>query len=105
MSKRDDVFQTFGPLLTEAIVLVFLQNINVLRKEQGMKIITYDNMLDDLANHHSHLDDYPWMLEPFTVLKQPPLPTPPGTDDLPKPKSFTSSISATLKSLTKLIRR
>ena len=61
MAKRDDLFRQFGPLLIEAIVDFVLDNVNALRKEQGMPEISKDDYLDLLSNHVSELPPYDWM--------------------------------------------
>ena len=104
MSKRDDLFQKFGPLLTESIVLVLLQYINTLRLEQGMKLITYDSILDHIDNHHSHLDEYPWMKQPGLIDQQPLLDKTLQTPPLPKPKSFFKALYSTLQSVNPFSR-
>lgn len=58
---RDETFQQFGPLLTEAISLVLLDYINELRVEQGHPILTQQDLLNLINNHHSHLGKYDWM--------------------------------------------
>lgn len=63
MEKRDELFAKFGPLLIEAMVEMTLENINVLRKEQGMHEISKDDYLTQLLNHVSELNPYDWMLE------------------------------------------
>lgn len=63
MAGRDDTFAKFGPRLLEATVLVLLENINVLRKEQGMPEITEQDLVDSLNNHLSELEPYTWMQE------------------------------------------
>jgi len=64
MSQRDELFQQFGPLLIEAITDFLLDNVNTLRKEQGMKKITKDEYLTLLSNHVTELEPYDWMKEP-----------------------------------------
>lgn len=61
MAKRDELFRRFGPLLIEAITDFLLDNVNTLRKEQGMKEITKDEYLEQLSNHVTDLPPYDWM--------------------------------------------
>lgn len=61
MSQRDELFQLFGPLLLEAITDFLLDNVNTLRKEQGMPEITKDDYLTQLLNHVTKLEPYSWM--------------------------------------------
>lgn len=63
MPKRDDLFRQFGPLLIEAIVDFLLDNVNTLRRNQGMPEITKDEYLTQLLNHLTELEPYDWMKE------------------------------------------
>lgn len=63
MADRDDTYQKFGPILLEAMCLCLLDNINELRKEQGMKEITEQDIIDNLNNHLSKLQPYDCMQE------------------------------------------
>lgn len=61
MSQRDELFRLFGPILIEAVTDFLLDNINTLRKEQGMKEITKDEFCTMLLNHVTKLEPYSWM--------------------------------------------
>lgn len=61
MEKRDELFAKFGPILIEAIVDFVLDNVNTLRRNQGMKEITKDEYLTLLLNHITELPPYEWM--------------------------------------------
>lgn len=61
MEKRDELFQQFGPLLIEAITDFLLDNVNELRRNQGMPEITKDEYLEQLLNHITELEPYDWM--------------------------------------------
>lgn len=61
MAKRDELFRKFGPLLLEAIVDFLLDNVNTLRRNQGMPEITKDEYLQLLLNHITELEPYDWM--------------------------------------------
>lgn len=63
MSKRDDLFHQFGPLLLEALFDFLLDNVNALRAEQGGPPITKDDYLTLLSNHITELEPYDWMNE------------------------------------------
>lgn len=63
MATRDDTFRQFGPILLEAQTLVLLDQINVLRKEQGMPEITEQDLIDSLNNHLNELEPYDWMAD------------------------------------------
>jgi len=64
LATRDELYRQFGPLLTEAITLLLLEHINLLRQEQGMPEITEQHLLDTLSNHITALPDYDWMTGP-----------------------------------------
>lgn len=63
MAQRNDTYKHFGPILLESLSLVLLEQINVLRHEQGMPEITEQNLIDSLNNHLSTLEPYDWMQE------------------------------------------
>lgn len=63
MADRNDTYRKFGPILLEAMTLVLLEQINLLRKEQGMPEITEQDLIDSLNNHLSELKPYDWMQE------------------------------------------
>ncbi len=63
MPDRNDTYRRFGPILLEALCLVLLENINELRKEQGMPKITEQDIIDELNNHLAELTPYDWMNE------------------------------------------
>jgi len=63
MAQRDELFRHFGPILLEAMVLVLLEQINVLRENQGMPEITEQELIDSLNNHLGELQPYDWMSE------------------------------------------
>lgn len=63
MADRNSTYEKFGPILLESVCLVILDQINLLRKEQGMKEITERDILDNLNNHLSDLQPYDWMKE------------------------------------------
>lgn len=61
MADRNEIYQKFGPILLEGVCLVILDQINVLRQEQGMPEITEQDIIDNLNNHLSELQPYDWM--------------------------------------------
>ncbi len=63
MPNREELYRRFGPLLLEAMILVLLEQINVLRDNQGMPEITEQDLIDSLENHLSELSPYNWMTE------------------------------------------
>lgn len=63
MATREDTYRKFGPILLESLCLVLLNHINQLRNEQGMGMITEQEIIDELNNHCSELEHYAWMEE------------------------------------------
>lgn len=63
MATREEHYRKFGPLRSEAAELVLLDFINVLRKEQGMPVLTQQDFLDLIENHLTTLEPYDWMKE------------------------------------------
>jgi len=63
MSERDDLFQQFGPYLTEAFMLLIWEEVNRIRSHVGMPAITKQDVLDQINNHLSGIEPYDWMTE------------------------------------------
>lgn len=61
MAQRDETYRKFGPILLESLCLVLLEQINALRNEQGMPVITEQDIIDSLNNHLTELEPYDWM--------------------------------------------
>lgn len=61
MAGREETYRKFGPLLLEAVCLIIHDQINLLRKEQGMPEITEQDIIDSLNNHLNELQPYDWM--------------------------------------------
>lgn len=61
MPKRDEMFSKFGPILLEAVMWVILDYQNELRQNQGMPLLTMDDVILKLENHLSELEPYDWM--------------------------------------------
>lgn len=64
MSVRDEVFRKFGPMLTEALFLAWLHELNEIRESIGKQPLTSEYILGRLHNDLNHIDDYDWMNEP-----------------------------------------
>ena len=58
---RDDLYQRFGPLLIEAIVLVFQDEINVLRTKARLPEKTDQQLIDAIDIKLSGCIKYSWM--------------------------------------------
>lgn len=64
MTVRDNVYELFGPKLLEAIALVLLEEINVLRAANNQPAIQEASFLGRLHNQMDHLEEYDWNQEP-----------------------------------------
>ncbi|MBA7667203.1 hypothetical protein ES703_75288 [subsurface metagenome] len=63
MPDRNDTFHKFGPILLEACCWVLLDYQNELRRNQGMKELTMQDVINNINNHLSELEPYDWMRE------------------------------------------
>lgn len=63
MADRNDTFKRFGPILLEALCWVLLDEINLLRAEQGMPPRDMQDIIDGVNNHITELQPYDWMQE------------------------------------------
>lgn len=61
MATRDELYQKFGPMMTEALARLTLQQINVLRVKAGLAAITAQQFLDALDTELANLEQYEWM--------------------------------------------
>lgn len=59
--ERDKLYQLFGPLLIEAVVLVLGDEINMLRKQNGFPELTHQQIMDSIGDRLSNLTWYDWM--------------------------------------------
>lgn len=64
MAGREETYRKFGPILLESMCLVLLNQINALRRKQGMPEITEQDIIDELNNHLSKLEPYAWTQPP-----------------------------------------
>lgn len=62
MATRDETMQQFGPILLEALALLLLDEINILRNAAGLPPRTKQQALDAINNHVQSLPPYDWML-------------------------------------------
>lgn len=63
MTKRDDLMRMFGPKLIEAMGLMVIDELNILRSKHGLSPRTPSQLYDQITNHLSDLPDYDWMQE------------------------------------------
>lgn len=61
MGLRDTSMQKFGPKLIEAIVLLILDEINILRAEHSLPERTTTQLLTQLSDQVDEISDYDWM--------------------------------------------
>ena len=61
MTTRDEIYKHFGPLLVEAIVLITMEEINILRVKAELSKRTHSQLMNTLKNKLSQLDEYDWM--------------------------------------------
>lgn len=60
---RDELYQHFGPILLEAIVLIVRDEINILRSQLKLSKRTDQQVRDIISNKLSNLSKYDWMKE------------------------------------------
>ena len=63
MADRSDTFRKFGPKLLEAGFWVLLDFVNELRQNQGMPLLTMQDLIDNINNHLTELEPYDWQKE------------------------------------------
>ena len=61
MATREALYRAFGPLLVEAVVLLTLDEINLLRAHAGLPVRTEAQLRDAISSRLSSLPLYPWM--------------------------------------------
>ena len=59
--NRQELYQKFGPLLIEAIVLIVKDEINILRSEAGLTERTNAQIITAIGNKIETLEEYDWM--------------------------------------------
>jgi len=64
MTTRDEFYRFFGPKQIEALALVTLDEINVLRLKLGLSPRTESQLLEAVNNRVSTLPSYDWMKQP-----------------------------------------
>lgn len=66
MSQRDDLMRQFGPLLLEAFGRIIFDEVNRIRENVGMPLISWSDFFNEINNHLSTLEPYEWMNIPET---------------------------------------
>ena len=59
--NRQDLYQKFGPLLVEAVVLIIKDEINLVRAQLGLSERTNQQIIDVVSNKLETLSEYDWM--------------------------------------------
>ncbi|MEI6809857.1 MAG: hypothetical protein WCN95_14155, partial [bacterium] len=59
-TKREGLYQQFGPRLIEAVVLTMKDEINVLRTKAGLPERTDEQVLDAICAKLGTVQDYDW---------------------------------------------
>lgn len=63
MATREDLFKHFGPQLMEAVGLVILDEVNLLRVQAGLSERTPQQFLDAIESKWNANVPYAWMNE------------------------------------------
>lgn len=63
IALRDETFRRFSPLLQEALLEMWLKELNEIRIALGKQPRTKEFILGKCNNNINHLDDYDWMNE------------------------------------------
>jgi len=66
--KKEELMQYFGPKLIDAILQVFLEELNIVRTRQGMAEKTEVEIINKLEKRfnpldNKHIKDYNWIRE------------------------------------------
>ena len=59
--NREELYQKFGPMLVEAIVLIIKDEINILRGKANLPERTNLQIMTAIGNKISSLEKYSWM--------------------------------------------
>lgn len=65
MADRDDMMKKFGPRLLEAVALVVIDEINILRAKKNLPPRTAGQLLNAINNKLDTLPPYDWMTIEF----------------------------------------
>ena len=60
---RDELYEKFGPMLIEAIILIIKDEINLLRQQHGLPERTNEQIIQTISNRLDSLSKYNWMNE------------------------------------------
>lgn len=60
---REELYRAFGPKLMEAMALVIIDEINILRAEHGLADRTSQQIVTVLETKLATIPDYDWMSE------------------------------------------
>jgi DNA-binding transcriptional regulator YiaG len=65
MAERDNKMRKFGPMLIEAIVIITMDEINILRSQLGLSPRTFEQLLTVIDSKLDDLPPYDWMTLEF----------------------------------------
>lgn len=65
MTDRNELLSLFGPLLMEAVVIITMDEINILRKQLGLKPRKFKQLLKSINSKLDTLPLYDWMTTEF----------------------------------------
>lgn len=63
MATREELYKQFGPVLIEALTLITMDEINLLRVEAGLPPRTKTQLMNAIQAKLDSLDLYDWMTE------------------------------------------
>ncbi|MBR9682645.1 MAG: hypothetical protein GOV02_03130 [Candidatus Aenigmarchaeota archaeon] len=61
MAVRDDLYRKFGPKLIEALALVIMDEINILRAQHALPDRTANDIVTAIENKIGPVTSYDWM--------------------------------------------
>jgi len=62
--SREELYQQFGPMLVEAVVLLMLDELNKLRELHGLSVYSPDQLANAISTKLANMKTYAWMDEP-----------------------------------------
>jgi len=61
MATRDELYQKFGPKMVEALALVIMDEINVLREQHSLPARTAGQIVDAIDTKLQNVTNFSWM--------------------------------------------
>lgn len=66
MGIRDDLFEKFGPHITEGLIILLLEQVNELRVKAGLVPYTPEQVFTAIKTRVDALEPYTWMINQST---------------------------------------